>query len=181
MGTINGVKGKHNVPPRKKDDAGQGGRKKMKIRLGEEKDFEEIAKLAFEFDDYLDELLLTPEEERNSREKVRKVLRDGFSDSKHFFFVAEDEGKLIGFSDVWIYPEFIHGGKSAYLNNLYITKKMRRSGVGSLLLSETLRKSKEEGAVALHISVLPENVIAQNFYRKNGIDWQIIMFEKKLK
>jgi ribosomal protein S18 acetylase RimI-like enzyme len=153
----------------------------MIIRLGEENDFEEITRLAFEFDDYLDDLLSTPEVERNSRETIRKVLTEGFSDPKHFFFVAEEGGKLIGFSDVWIYPEFIHGGKSAYLNNLYITKDKRRSGVGSQLLSETLRKSKEEGAVALHISVLPENVMAQNFYRKNGIDWQIIMFEKKLK
>jgi ribosomal protein S18 acetylase RimI-like enzyme len=110
-----------------------------------------------------------------------EVLKEGFSDPKHFFLVAEEEDKLIGFSDVWIYPEFIHGGKSAYLNNLYITKENRRTGIGSQLLSETLKKSKEEGAVALHISVLPENVIAQNFYRKNGIDWQIIMFEKKLK
>ncbi len=158
----------------------QGGMIKMKIRQGEEKDFEEIARLAFEFDDYLDDLLSTPEEEKNSRETVKKVLEEGFMDPKHFFFVAEEEGKLIGFSDFWIYPEFIHGGKSAYLNNLYITSDRRRTGVGSHLLSETLKKSKEEGAVALHISVLPENVIAQNFYRKNGIDWQIILFEKKL-
>jgi ribosomal protein S18 acetylase RimI-like enzyme len=155
--------------------------KNMQIRQGEKEDFEEIARLAFEFDDYLDDLLSTPEEERNSRETVKKVLLEGFMDPKHFFFVAEEEGKLVGFSDVWIYPEFIHGGKSAYLNNLYITKEKRRAGVGSQLLSETLKKSKEEGAVALHISVLPENVMAQNFYRKNGIDWEIIMFEKKLK
>jgi ribosomal protein S18 acetylase RimI-like enzyme len=159
----------------------KGRQETMNIRQGVENDIEEIARLAFEFDDYLDDLISTPEEEKNPRETIMKVLKEGFSDPKHFFLVAEEEDRLIGFSDVWIYPEFIHGGKSAYLNNLYITKDKRRSGVGSQLLSETLKKSKEEGAVALHISVLPENVMAQNFYRKNGIDWQIIMFEKKLK
>jgi ribosomal protein S18 acetylase RimI-like enzyme len=152
----------------------------MNIRAAEQKDIEDIANLAFEFEDYLDELESTPESERVSRDKMREVLLKGFSDPKHFFFVAEDEGKLIGFSDCWIYPEFIHGGNSAYLNNLYITKENRRAGVGSQLLSETLKKSKEMDAVALHISVLPENVIAQNFYKKNGIDWEILMFEKKL-
>ena len=47
--------------------------------------------------------------------------------------------------------------------------------------SETIKKAKEMEAVAMHISVLPENVIAQNFYRKNGINWEIKMFEIKLK
>jgi ribosomal protein S18 acetylase RimI-like enzyme len=171
---------KHNVPPEEIHYEVQGGMKIMKIREGGETDFEDIAKLAFEFEDYLDELENTPESERVSRDTMREVLLEGFSDPKHFFFVAEDEGKIIGFSDFWIYPEFIHGGNSAYLNNLFITKENRRAGVGSQLLSETLKKSKEMKAVALHISVLPENVIAQNFYKKNGIDWQILMFEKKL-
>jgi ribosomal protein S18 acetylase RimI-like enzyme len=153
----------------------------MNIRLGSEKDIEEIAKLAFEFEDYLDELESTPEEEKVAKDIVKKVLLEGFSDPKHIFFVAEVDGKLIGFSDFWVYPEFIHGGMSAYLNNLFITKENRRVGIGSNLLSATVKKSKEMGAVALHISVLPENVVAQNFYKKNGIDWEIIMFEKKLK
>ena len=153
----------------------------MNIRIADEKDIEQIAKLAFEFEDYLDELESTPEDERVSKDTVRNVLQEGFSDPKHFFFVAEDGEELVGFSDCWIYPEFIHGGNSAYLNNLFITKENRRVGIGSNLLSATLKKSKEMGAVALHISVLPENVMAQNFYRKNGIDWEIMMFEKKLK
>lgn len=153
----------------------------MNIRVGAESDIEQIAKLAFEFENYLDELESTPEEEKISKEVVRNVLLEGFSDSKHIFFVAEDGGKLIGFSDFWVYPEFIHGGNSAYLNNLYVTKESRRVGIGSNLLSATIKKSMQLGAVALHISVLPENVIAQNFYKKNGIDWEIKMFEKKLK
>jgi ribosomal protein S18 acetylase RimI-like enzyme len=153
----------------------------MNIRLGDERDIEEIIKLAFEFEDYLDELESTPENERVSKDTIKNVLLEGFSDPKHIFFVAEVEDKLIGFSDFWVYPEFIHGGHCAYLNNLYISKENRRVGIGSNLLSATIKKSKELGAVALHISVLPENVIAQNFYKKNGIDWQILMFEKKLK
>jgi ribosomal protein S18 acetylase RimI-like enzyme len=153
----------------------------MNIREGEERDIDQIAKLAFEFEEYLDDLESTPEEEKVSKDIVRNVLLDGFSDPKHIFFVAEQNGKLVGFSDFWVYPEFIHGGMSVYLNNLYVTKENRRVGIGSNLLSATIKKSKELGAVALHISVLPENVIAQNFYKKNGIDWEIIMFEKKLK
>jgi ribosomal protein S18 acetylase RimI-like enzyme len=153
----------------------------MEIRLAHEKDVEGIVDLAGQFEDYLDELESTPQEERISREKLKSVLLEGFFDPKHIILIVEEESKLIGLSDFWIYPEFIHGGHSAYLNNLFITERFRRTGIGSKLFSETIKKAREMDAVAMHISVLPENVIAQNFYRKNGVDWEIKMFEIKLK
>jgi ribosomal protein S18 acetylase RimI-like enzyme len=153
----------------------------MNVRAAEESDFEGIAQLAFEFEDYLDELESTPKSERISRETIKNVLLQGFSDPKHVIMVAEDGGELVGFSDFWVYPEFIHGGPSAYLNNLFISEKKRRRGVGSDLFSNTIKKAEEMGAVAMHISVLPENIIAQNFYKKNGVEWEILMFEIKLK
>jgi ribosomal protein S18 acetylase RimI-like enzyme len=153
----------------------------MEIRLAQEKDVESIVDLAGQFEDYLDELESTPEEERITKEKLKSVLLEGFMDPKHIILVIEEENELIGLSDFWIYPEFIHGGLSAYLNNLFIKEKFRRTGIGSKLFSETIKKAKEMDAVAMHISVLPENIIAQNFYRKNGINWEIKMFEIKLK
>ncbi|UCE36174.1 MAG: GNAT family N-acetyltransferase [Thermoplasmata archaeon] len=153
----------------------------MDIRSANDSDLENILKLAIEFEDYLDDLESTPESDKISREKMKDVLIEGFSDPKHVILVVEEEGQVIGFSDFWVYPEFIHGGQTAYLNNFFITEKYQRKGMGSILLSETIKKAKERDAVAMHISVLPKNVIAQNFYRKNGIDWEIKMFEVKLK
>ena len=153
----------------------------MLIRPAEDKDIEHIVDLACEFENYLDELESTPDSERISREKVREVLLEGFSDPKHAILVVEEESTLIGLSDFWVYPEFIHGGQSAYLNNFFITEKHRRKGIGSKLLSETINEIKKKNAVALHISVLPENIMAQNFYKKNDINWEIKMFELKLK
>ncbi len=153
----------------------------MNIRPAVEGDIEDIINLAFEFEDYLDELESTPESERVPWETIRKVFLEGFSDPKHVVLVVEEEDMIIGFSDIWVYPEFIHGGQTAYLNNFFITDKFRRKGVGSKLLKETIKKAKGRDAVAMHISVLPENIIAQNFYRKNNITWEIKMFDLKLK
>ena len=152
----------------------------MNIRNAVENDIEHIVNLAFEFEDYLDELESTPESDRVPRETVRKVFLEGFSDPKHVILVVEEEDAIIGFSDIWIYPEFIHGGQTAYLNNFFITEKFRRKGIGSKLLKETIAKAKERNAVAMHISVLPENVIAQNFYKKNEITYEIKMFDLRL-
>jgi ribosomal protein S18 acetylase RimI-like enzyme len=152
----------------------------MKFRNAEEKDIESILNLAFEFEEYLDDLDMTPDSEKVSKETMQRVLLDGFSDPKHAIMVVEEEGQVIGFSDIWVYPEVIHGGNSAYLNNIFISRKYQRKGIGSKLLSETIKKAKDMKAVALHISVLPKNVIAQNFYKKNGITWEIKMYEMHL-
>ena len=153
----------------------------MNIRPANEKDVDNIVNLAFEFENYLDELESTPDSERISKDVLKDVLLQGFSDPKHIVLVAEEEDKLIGFSDLWVYPEFIHGGHSAYLNNLFVTEKYQRKGIGSELLRETIESAKQREAVALHISVLPENIIALSFYKKFGIDWEIKMLELKLK
>lgn len=153
----------------------------MNIRIAKQKEIEDITNLAFEFEDYLDELESTPDSEKVPRQRIKDVLFQGFSDPKHVILVVEDEDKIIGFSDFWVYPEFIHGGQTAYLNNIFITKKCRRQGIGSELLDETIKKAKEMKAVAMHISILPENIIAQNFYKKNEINWEIKMLELKLK
>jgi len=152
----------------------------MIIRDAEERDIEAILNLAFEFEEYLDDLDPPPDSEKVSRETMHQVLIDGFSDAKHAIMVVEEEESVIGFSDIWVYPEVIHGGNSAYLNNIFVTKKFQRKGIGSQLLQETIKKAKDMKAVALHISVLPKNVIAQNFYKKNGITWEIKMYEMHL-
>ena len=153
----------------------------MNVRTVKENEAEDIVKLAYEFEDYLDELESTPDSDKVPRQRIKDVLFEGFSDPKHVILVVEDKDKIIGFSDFWVYPEFIHGGQTAYLNNIYITEKHRRQGIGSKLLEETIKKAKEMKAVAMHISILPENIIAQNFYKKNEINWEIKMLELKLK
>ena len=153
----------------------------MNIRTAEQRDIEDIVNLSMEFESYLDDLESTPDSEKISKQKIKEVFLQGFSDPKHVILVAEKEENIVGFSDFWVYPEMIHGGLSAYLNNLFVTPKFQRKGIGSQLLSEILKRLKNMGAVALHISVLPKNIIAQNFYKKNGITWEIKMFEVKLK
>ena len=152
----------------------------MNIRGAEERDFEAILNLVFEFEEYLHDIDPPHDSEKVSRETMQHVLLDGFNDPKHAIMVVEEEGEVIGFSDIWVYPEVIHGGNSAYLNNIFISKKYQRKGIGSQLLKETIEKARGMKAVALHISVLPKNVIAQNFYKKNGITWEIKMYEMDL-
>jgi ribosomal protein S18 acetylase RimI-like enzyme len=153
----------------------------MNVRPAEEKDIEGVVELAFQFENYLDELESTPESERVPRHRIKQVFLEGFSDPKHVILVVEEDDKIIGYSDFWIYPEFIHGGQTAYLNNIFISEKFRRKGIGSKLLGDTIKKAKGMDAVALHISILPKNIIAQNFYKKNDITWEIKMLELKLK
>ena len=79
-----------------------------------------------------------------------------------------------------VYPEFLHGGISAYLHNLFVREGHRGKGVGKSLLSAIVTEAKERGSVAIHVPVKAKNTAAIDFYRKNGISEQLAMMETRL-
>ncbi|MEM3613078.1 MAG: GNAT family N-acetyltransferase [Candidatus Bathyarchaeia archaeon] len=58
------------------------------------------------------------------------------------FFVAEEDGKIVGFSRV----HFYRWNKSAYVINLLVDAGYRRRGIGSLLLKAMEDFAREKGA-----------------------------------
>jgi ribosomal protein S18 acetylase RimI-like enzyme len=152
----------------------------MNIRKAESTDMEKIVDLAYEFDEYLVGVDNTLTSEVTPKEVLQKNLSEGFCDPKHDIVVAEVSGEVVGFSDMWAYPEFIHGGIITYLQNLFVTEKYRRSGVGSKLFNAILEQAQERRAVAIHISMKKKNTIAINFYKKQGIEVELMMLERRL-
>jgi L-amino acid N-acyltransferase YncA len=152
----------------------------MKIRKAAKRDIGEIVRMACEFENYLitiDDSLL---QESPPENVFKKVLLKGFDDPKHFVIVAEEKGKLIGFADMWAYPEFLHGGLSAYMNNIFIRDGDRGKGTGTALLKAIMKEAKRRGAVALHVPIKSKNVGSIEFHKKKGIDEQLVMMEKRL-
>ena len=117
------------------------------IRNAGLQDIDTIAKMAVDFENYLisldDSLMDTP----LSFERYREVLIQGFEDEKHMMFIAEENGVILGFADCWIYPEFLHGGLSGYLHNIYIDPKWRSRGIGASLVDKIRRDTVAKGAV----------------------------------
>ncbi|MCB1024726.1 MAG: GNAT family N-acetyltransferase [Acidobacteria bacterium] len=60
------------------------------------------------------------------------------------------------------------GQKSVYLEDIFITKEYRRSGIGRQLLREVAKAGKETGAERMDFQVLKWNTPAIDFYKKHG-------------
>ena len=150
------------------------------IRRAETKDIDRLSQMAVAFEEYLISLDDSLIDEPLPYDMYREVLIQGFDNGMHHIFVAEEEGSIVGFADYWVYPEFLHGGLSGYLHNIYIDPGWRGKGIGTGLVEMIKDDAIKKGAVAMHVPVKPANRKALDFYRKNGIDIELIMLETRL-
>ena len=97
---------------------------------------------------------------------IEELERDGFGDNPVFeFFVAEVEDKIVGISLYYIkYSTW--KGKCIFLEDIIITEKFRRYGIGKKLFDETVKVAKEKNVRRLEWQVLEWNESAIKFYEK---------------
>jgi GNAT superfamily N-acetyltransferase len=83
--------------------------------------------------------------------------------------VAEREGEPLGFC--LYFPTFSswRGEPGVYVQDLYVAKDARGTGLGRRLLAETARRARERGARYLRLSVASHNAAAREFYRSTGL------------
>ena len=83
--------------------------------------------------------------------------------------VADDGGKLVGFAVLNPYfpgPRFTHG---LYLKELYVAAPARSAGVGVKLIEGIRALAKERGDTRVLWTTTEDNVGAQRFYDRLGV------------
>jgi len=138
------------------------------VRRADESDIPILSMLAEEF---------MPQEA--TREKRKEILRHILKNPDYELLVAELEGKIAGFIDQWIIHDFAHGAKLSYIQNLYVTSKHRRKGVGSRLLGEIMKSAKKKGVLEIHVVTEFGNRSAINLYRKYGLVRESLQLERE--
>ncbi len=142
------------------------------IRNGTEKDFPAVMNLI----NKLAEFEKASDKVRNSEEQMKRE-RDFFR-----FFVAEDEGKIIGHA-VYYFAYYTWVGKSIYVDDLYVEPEYRRKKIGSMLLHEVFKQAEREGCKRVRWQVLDWNENAIKFYSKLGAsiskEWLNCDFDEK--
>lgn len=131
----------------------------IKIRKGTKKDLSKVLELIKELADYEGEL----KEVSISKKDLEKY---GFCENPlYFFLVAESDSDVIGLA---IY--FMHfstwKGKCLYLEDLIVSNKYRRQGVGTLLFENLIKIANKENIRRIMWQVLYWNKSAINFYKK---------------
>jgi ribosomal protein S18 acetylase RimI-like enzyme len=87
-----------------------------------------------------------------------------------FFLLARVGGRVAGVAYVSFSWGLEHGGRSAWLEELYVVPEGRNRGVGSRLLDAALRRARDAGCAALDLEVEHSHRRAENLYRRAGFE-----------
>ena len=97
---------------------------------------------------------------------VDSLIADGFGEDPKFkCLVAEQDKEVIGFA-LYYFSYSTWRGPCLYLEDLLVTERMLRKGVGKLLFDAVLHIATEYGAKRFEWQVLDWNEPAISFYKK---------------
>lgn len=132
----------------------------MEIRLAQFSDLEEVSVL---FDLYRQFYEKSPDLNAS-----RSFIRERMDRKESVIFVAEKDGKLLGFTQ--LYPSFssVMMKKQWVLNDLYVRMEDRKTGAGEMLLRAAMEFGVKENSRGLSLQTAVTNANAQRLYEKLG-------------
>tara|TARA_B110000014_G_scaffold128197_1_gene88360 strand:- start:150 stop:584 length:435 start_codon:yes stop_codon:yes gene_type:complete len=73
----------------------------------------------------------------------KDILRKIISNPDHIIHVAEENGKIIGSTTLFVEQKFIHnGGRVGHIEDVVVSKEYEGRGIGIKLVSSLLEKAK---------------------------------------
>ncbi|MEM3823778.1 MAG: GNAT family N-acetyltransferase [Candidatus Bathyarchaeia archaeon] len=99
-----------------------------------------------------------------SKEDLRALFKLDNPNEKCYFFVAEHEGRIVGYSRMHL----CKWNNSAFIIQLLVDPTHRRKGIGTLLLKFMEDFAREKRARVLMFDTSVDNAPALQLYFKNG-------------
>lgn len=97
-------------------------------------------------------------------------------------FVALDENKPVGFTQ--LYPKYssVRLVKNWILNDLFVDPQYRKQGIGEALIKTVMDFAKGQGAAYVQLETAVDNFIAQSLYEqigfvKQGPDEEFLLYK----
>ncbi|KUO69324.1 MAG: hypothetical protein APF77_16155 [Clostridia bacterium BRH_c25] len=115
-----------------------------------------------------------------SEEEMGSVFKEALSMPEHILiFVAEVDGKVVGYVNTWTVYSIWSGGKALTIDDLYIAAPYRRCGIGEKMMEYLIGYAEQNAyrRVQLHAEI--DNGGAHNLYRKLGFTEEEILFFMK--
>ena len=97
---------------------------------------------------------------------VQRVLGD---DSLGHYFVAEEEGRIVGQTMVTFEWSDWRNGMFWWIQSVYVLPEARKLGVFSLLHDAIRDAAREDGAIGLRLYVYDANTLAREVYLRRGM------------
>lgn len=105
---------------------------------------------------------------QSDTEGAKAFIEERIQLNESVIYLAMDEGRPMGF--VQLYPIFTSVGMSRkwLLNDLYVTKNYRRQGVGKALMNQAKEFALETKAAGILLETTKDNEKAQALYESLG-------------
>jgi GNAT superfamily N-acetyltransferase len=89
-------------------------------------------------------------------------------DRRGFFLLALRDAEDVGVAYVSSTWSVEHGGKSAWLEELYVLPQWRDQGVGTALLNSAIEEARLRGCASLDLEVESAHARAEHLYARHG-------------
>jgi GNAT superfamily N-acetyltransferase len=94
-------------------------------------------------------------------------------------WIAESDGRVVGFLSVVFYCTLFHPGGTALINELVVDRGARGQGVGGLLVRRAEQEAIRRGMDELEVGTERANAAALRFYRTRGFGEEYILLGKE--
>lgn len=96
----------------------------------------------------------------------KEIKRDGYAVK----ITLEEEGKILGWSFVYIMFQDRHPAPYAYLENVYVEPEYRGKGLGNKLVELAIQEAKERGCYKIIGTSKMSKADVHAFYEKHGFE-----------
>ena len=87
------------------------------------------------------------------------------------YYVARENGKIIGSCYICIIPNLTRGGKPiGFIENVITDKEYRRKGIGRNIIKKAVEYAKEQNCYKVLLQSGNKRTDAHNFYKSVGFD-----------
>jgi GNAT superfamily N-acetyltransferase len=117
-----------------------------------------------------------------SGESVREMYREWLVRPESFAFLAEDEGRPVGFV-IGFYdePHFMwETGRVGHVDSFYVLPETRGQGVGRRLMEAAYAAMRDAGASMVALEMVADNEVARRFYEKEGFTTTFVQMHRSL-
>lgn len=153
----------------------------MIIRNVKSDDYDEILKLQLELEDVEVNFDNNLKRHCYNTKKGQEKLKKRILNKKSIFYIAEENGEIVGFIDGYIADdEWWYEEQIAYLDHFIVKSEYRNKGIGTILLNSFEEKIKEYGITKIKLLVFQGNSNAIKFYKSNSYEDYSIYLKKEL-
>ncbi|MBI5028917.1 MAG: GNAT family N-acetyltransferase [Chloroflexi bacterium] len=124
------------------------------------------------------EFALAPGREKSVSEHLVELI----DKETHRIFVADDDGTLIGFASGMVreMPQQFSVYRIGYIEDVVVTARSRRCGVGKRLTNALIDWFRESGIHIVHMSAAKGNPVSQTFWHKMGFNDFMVRMRKEI-